>query len=442
MESDESRNWNEAGKTRYRLDLRMGIPQSKIPGTLEGWVGDCGLCCDPDHHPYLVLAEIASRGGVDQENIMRAVASSAETSGPIQVSVGPVPGAMPGTESTSYEIKPSPGLHSFILMLSRNCPLITPPGSVSEYISQEITDPITIVSPATDTDSYSHTHAVQKKRDQRSKGVMGAKDGEIIKYDRQGDSEPVLIEIFRIVLRRDGLPVAEYDLWQRRWLPAQKSILRRNARLSLRKYRVGRGYQMTEAQYSDDPRIYIISDLHLGHANSIPKYKRPFLHSDPGEMDRVLIRNWNWTIKKSDTVIFLGDMSFMSAEPIESYLERLQGSIFYLEGNHDPYYPYMSHCLLMRYRGVPYLFIHDPKELTRPFDGWVIHGHVHNKDLAKYPFFNPDTRMVNVSAELIGYRPISLDEIHSLVCGTDEIIKFRDRPVPGLEPGDVPPVFT
>jgi len=143
-------------------------------------------------------------------------------------------------------------------------------------------------------------------------------------------------------------------------------------------------------------------------------------------MDRVLVRNWNWTVKEVDTTVFLGDLAYMSPNPPESYLGRLHGSIFFLEGNHDPYYPYMSHCLLMRYKGVPYLFIHNPEELVKPFDGWVIHGHVHNKDLANYPFFNPNTRTVNVSAEMIGYRPISLDEIHSLVIGTDATILFRD----------------
>jgi calcineurin-like phosphoesterase family protein len=86
----------------------------------------------------------------------------------------------------------------------------------------------------------------------------------------------------------------------------------------------------------------------------------------------------------------------------------------------------MSHCLLMQYRGVRFLFIHDPEELARPFDGWVIHGHVHNRDPSRYPFFNPVSRMINVSAEMIGYRPISLTEIHGLVSGSREIIRFRN----------------
>jgi len=435
MASGGPGSWSDGGASRYRLDLRIGIPQSHIKGALESWVGDPGLCCDPDRHPYVVLAEIASRGLDDQEVIMQAVASSADRSGPIRVSVSPVQGITLPRDHSSYEMHPSPGLRSFVLLLSRDCPLITRPGSFSEKISEGVPAPITIVSqlPAGETSR----RPLNKKR--RSYSGRGEDENSaMIRYLKERDAEPVLIEILRIILRRDGTPIAEYDLWQRRWLPAKKSHLIKNARLSLRKFRIGRGYQMTRAQYHKDPQIYIISDLHLGHANSIPRYKRPFLLSNPGEMDRVLVRNWNWTIKESDTVIFLGDMSYMGPKPTESYIEQLSGSIFYLEGNHDPYYPYMSHCLLMRYRGVPYLFIHDPKELTKPFDGWVIHGHVHNKDLTQYPFFNPFTRMVNVSAELIGYRPISLEEIHGLVCGTDEVVTFRDISISGEQSGTVP----
>jgi calcineurin-like phosphoesterase family protein len=404
----------------------MGIPRSHIKGALESWVGNPGLCCDPDRHPYLVLAEITSLGPNAQEDIMRAVARSADESGPIQVSVSPIQGIKLPRDHSSYEISPSPGLRSFVLLLSRNCPLIIRPGSFSEKISHGMPAPITIVSHLPAGDGFSPSCRQVHEKPRSYSGKVEDENSAMVRYLRERDAEPVLIEILRIVLRRDGKPVAEYDLWQRRWLSAKKSRLRKNARLSLRKFRIGKGYQLTRAQYSEDPRIYIISDLHLGHANSIPRYKRPFLLSNPEEMDRVLVRNWNWTVKENDTVIFLGDMAYMGQKSTESYIEQLSGSIFYLEGNHDPYYPFMSHCLLMRYREVPYLFIHDPKELTKPFDGWVIHGHVHNKDLTQYPFFNPFTRMVNVSAELIGYRPISLDEIHELVCGTDEVVTFRD----------------
>ncbi|MFA5001472.1 MAG: hypothetical protein WC502_00680, partial [Methanolinea sp.] len=110
--------------------------------------------------------------------------------------------------------------------------------------------------------------------------------------------------------------------------------------------------------------------------------------------------------------------------------------IFYLEGNHDIYYSYMSHCLFMNYHGIPFLFIHDPEELVRPFDGWVVHGHVHNKNLADFPFFNPYEKRVNVSAEMIGYRPIPLDEIFRLVQGTTDILDFRNVQAPVAEERD------
>jgi calcineurin-like phosphoesterase family protein len=259
-----------------------------------------------------------------------------------------------------------------------------------------------------------------------NKTVSNNNEGAPIITMRNKEYEPVNIEILRIVLRKEGNPIAEYDLSRRRWLHTSESTLRKNARLSLRKFRIMKGYQITRSRYRMKPQIYVIGDLHLGHANSIPRYKRPFLLSDPREMDRILIRNWNWTVKKEDTTIFLGDLAYRGSNSIDSYLERLNGRVVFVEGNHDPYLPYMSHCLLKQYKDISYLFIHDPEELNRPFEGWVIHGHVHNRDITQYPFINRTKRMVNVSAEMIGYRPISLDEIYHLVTEKKDSVLFRD----------------
>jgi calcineurin-like phosphoesterase family protein len=421
--------------SRYRLDLRLGIPHSRIQGALEWWVGDPGLCRDPDRHPYLVLAEISSRGWGVQQDVMQAVARSAEESGPILVSVKHAPGMVPGQEVSFYQVFPSPGLRSFVFLLSRSCPVTIRPGSFADGIARGTPAPFTLVPPLPAGESRSTPRRIFSEKKRRPENRQ---DGDcstpIVRSLKDHEEDPVLIEILRIILRKDGSPVAEYDLSRKTWLPSSQSHLRKNARITLRRFRIGKGYQLTRSRFQEEPQIYVISDLHLGHANSIPRYKRPFLSADPGEMDRVLIRNWNWTVKAGDSVIFLGDLSYMSMTPPGCYLGRLAGNIFYLKGNHDPYYPYMSHCLLMRYRGMPYLFIHDPDELVKPFDGWVIHGHVHNKDVARYPFFNPHTRTVNVSAEMVGYRPISLDEIHSLVVEMDEVIPFRDLSLTGELP--------
>jgi len=408
---------------RYRLDLQLGIPYSKLQGALEWWMGDTGLCRDPDNHPYLVLGEICSQEWGNIQDVMEAVTRSSDASGPIQVSARLVSGGDLFPELSSYQIFPSPGLRSFIFLLAYTCPLIISPNSLAGSIIRGEPAPFSTIEPLAPDRGTAHPH--------RMKGTIksGSHTNQrslIAEPPKKDENEQVIVEILRIILRKEGYPVAEFDLSRKEWLPTSKSVQRKNAKQSLYKFRIEKGYQLSRSACKDIARIFVMSDLHLGHANSIPRYKRPFLPSDPGEMDRVLIRNWNWTVNADDTIVFLGDLSYMGSTPSESYLQRLRGKIFFLEGNHDPYYPYMSHCLLMRYKGVRYLFIHDPEEMRKPFDGWVIHGHVHNKDLLHYPFFNPHMRTVNVCAEMVGYRPISLDEIHDLVIGMQDIVLFRD----------------
>jgi calcineurin-like phosphoesterase family protein len=393
-----------------------------VTGALEWWVGDPGLCSAPDHHPYLVLAEISGEEWSNIQDVMQAISRCTDSSGPIIVSVYPAGGAVNVPEFSSYQIYPSPGLRSFVLLLSDICPVIANPGSLIYSMIHG--------SPATFSTIQPFIPGECEARSQPSgsmnKTVSNNNEGAPIITMRNKEYEPVNIEILRIVLRKEGNPIAEYDLSRRRWLHTSESTLRKNARLSLRKFRIMKGYQITRSRYRMKPQIYVIGDLHLGHANSIPRYKRPFLLSDPREMDRILIRNWNWTVKKEDTTIFLGDLAYRGSNSIDSYLERLNGRVVFVEGNHDPYLPYMSHCLLKQYKDISYLFIHDPEELNRPFEGWVIHGHVHNRDITQYPFINRTKRMVNVSAEMIGYRPISLDEIYHLVTEKKDSVLFRD----------------
>ena len=63
------------------------------------------------------------------------------------------------------------------------------------------------------------------------------------------------------------------------------------------------------------------------------------------------------------------------------------------------------------YEDLKFFLVHDPADAPPSFDGWVIHGHHHNNDLRNYPYMNFTDRRVNVSAEVIGYKPVSLHEI-------------------------------
>ena len=53
-------------------------------------------------------------------------------------------------------------------------------------------------------------------------------------------------------------------------------------------------------------------------------------------------------------------------------------------------------------------------EIAR-FDGWVIHGHHHNNDLRCFPFVNFKKRWINVSAEVLGYSPVGIQELMRII---------------------------
>ena len=158
-----------------------------------------------------------------------------------------------------------------------------------------------------------------------------------------------------------------------------------------------------------------MSDLHLGHENIIRYCMRPFISID--EMDRVLIGNWNNTVGEKDTIYYCGDMTFGRGRGPDYWVRQLHGKIKYIRGNHDVDKGYTLHTVpsaRLDYKGHEFLFLHDPKDAPKDFNGWVIHGDKHNNDLKHYPFINGEKKTINVCAELINYTPLNLDRLLSL----------------------------
>ena len=231
-------------------------------------------------------------------------------------------------------------------------------------------------------------------------------------------------DILRIALIKGPKILAEYDLLQRKWLSRSFALSSSVWGKSLADYRRQIGIELINPSYRPD-EIFVIGDTHFGHANIIDYCARPFIKSHVSEMDSVMINNWNLTVAPEDRVIFLGDVKYgaLPKNP-QIYLKRLNGKKHLIKGNHDDprLIPGMLDNFEMTYRDIKFLFIHNPSIADPNYDGWIIHGHVHNNNLRKYPFFNPAKKMVNVSVEVVNYQPIPLSFIYNLIKTNNEPI--------------------
>lgn len=158
--------------------------------------------------------------------------------------------------------------------------------------------------------------------------------------------------------------------------------------------------------------VRFISDLHFGHkgmAQGPRKFQDEFYH------DEFIIDSWNSVVRsKKDLTIIPGDITLETAKHYH-LLDRLNGRKIVGLGNHDR--PQDVRRLLehvesvfgvLEYKGyiVSHVPLH-PKEITKYRAN--IHGHIHNGLVLKNNI--EDSMYVNVCAEVIGYRPVTLEEI-------------------------------
>lgn len=229
--------------------------------------------------------------------------------------------------------------------------------------------------------------------------------------------------VLRITLLRGGKILREYDLLQRRLLTRRQALNRDMRKTTFRFLKCRR--QGTDVGYTPDKpvflppdsKVFLISDTHFDHANIIRFCYRPFRTRE--EMNEVLVRNWNSIVGIRDTVYFLGDLTFGSHHhSIDYWLGRLNGRKFFVRGNHDTDLITKAVEIPNNYsvkrNGYTFLLTHKP---IRPsyWGGWIIHGEKHNSNVADYPFINHAKRTINVSAEIVEYKPISLDDIASAI---------------------------
>jgi len=229
--------------------------------------------------------------------------------------------------------------------------------------------------------------------------------------------------LIRLAIIKDSKILREYDFLQGKMLNRQqaknKYILQETFRL-LKLFLVGElgGVPIIKQSFWDklksifEPaKTFITSDLHLDHTNIIKLCRRPF--TSKNEMNRTLFDNWNSTIRKKDTVYFLGDLKCgRGSRPTDYWFEQLNGHIIFIEGTHDESnkIEFFDNYIL-KHRGIEFYLTHDPADIPQDWKGWSICGHHHNNNVGEYPFISKAKKQINVSVELTCYKPVDMDEI-------------------------------
>lgn len=166
--------------------------------------------------------------------------------------------------------------------------------------------------------------------------------------------------------------------------------------------------------------VRFISDLHFGHksmAQVFRKFQDEYYH------DEHIIDSWNSVVKsRKDLTFIAGDITM---EKSFSYyqLDRLMGRKIVILGNHDRYQDvrellhYVENVAgMIDYKGflITHCPIH-PQELHQRYRG-NIHGHIHGNFVLEHPSMaeflgQKASRYLNVSAEVIDYKPKTIDEL-------------------------------
>ena len=224
--------------------------------------------------------------------------------------------------------------------------------------------------------------------------------------------------VIRITILKNKRILAEYDLLQRKTYDRDKSLDRKTHHKTLKKLEKKR--EPSEIIFEDvtnRKKICVFSDTHFDHKNIIRYCNRPFRSTRM--MNETMKKNWNNYVNENTTMYFLGDMSYgRHRHPIDYWLGKLNGEIFYIRGNHDT--DVITRATVIhdrygiKYKDYKFLLMHDPH---RPFgyQGWIIHGDKHNNNLRYYPFINQKNKTVNVCTELVNYTPLSLDKLILLI---------------------------
>ena len=184
-------------------------------------------------------------------------------------------------------------------------------------------------------------------------------------------------------------------------------------------------YNEKEAEF-----LYFTSDTHFHHANILRFCNRPF--SSIEEHDEELIRRWNEKVPENGIVFHLGDFAFASSQYINHIIDRLNGKIFLIIGNHDwrnvvkqhsTRFELMTQQLNLKIANQHIILNHYPflcySGVYHKNPSWQLYGHVHSGPLSTQGLDNSRLTMCystqyDVGVDNNNFTPISFYELKEI----------------------------
>jgi calcineurin-like phosphoesterase family protein len=413
----------------YLVEIRLARTHWKIKETIKSLAGYFGVRDSMEEHPHVTLfGPFALHDDIPAEQVLDIIGQCAAPYDTLPFMIG--------------DWEKRDGLHGGVIAFS-----VTPSGAL-RTVTRAIAGALNPLSDSlnhwdgTPENKWFHVTVANRLDPTRADTIINALMDGASHTPAVNDSHPGLFTRIAGALRRflHAVPVpairpllldetglritvmrgqeifAEYDLLQKRWIRGSELHDPAVWQRTVAAYRKTARFELVQPAPLHAGDLYLISDLHLGHENIIRYCSRPFLSTDVTEMDRVLIQNWNCTIAPGDMVYYLGDLRYgKHALPALQYREQLNGTITFIAGNHDAKTMGAIPSQTLEYGNYIFLLVHDPADAPDTFDGWVIHGHHHNNDLRRYPFLNFEMRQINVSAEVLGYSPVGIQEIVQII---------------------------
>ena len=173
--------------------------------------------------------------------------------------------------------------------------------------------------------------------------------------------------------------------------------------------------------------IWFTSDTHFCHQPSFVWEPRGFTNVE--EMNEAIVERWNSVVKPEDEVYHLGDFALNDIDAAIPYINRLNGTIRWIIGNHDtdkkrvkivdecPNVWEIGYADLIKYDKKFSIYMSHYPTFTANFDDKkfsqhviAIHGHIHSKNNWMIPT-NPFLYHVGVDSH--NCTPVHIDEVLS-----------------------------